>query len=86
MLEWFIVAFIELPNSINTDIMKMQKSFASRSACIKYLKETPEIINDITEFRPTNTGMRFQCLSINEIDKLDKKKYSIKREKNVHKQ
>jgi len=77
MLEWFVVAFIEMPNSMNLDIMKMQKSFSSRSACIKYLKETPEVIDDITEFRPTNIGMRFQCLSTIEIDKLDKKKISI---------
>ena len=72
-----MVAFIEMPNSINTDIMKMQKSFTSRSACIKYLKETPEVINDIAEFRPTNIGVRFQCLSTIEIVKLGKKKIGI---------
>ena len=72
-----MVAFIEMPNSVNTDIMKMQKSFTSRSACIKYLKETPEVINDIAEFRPTNIGVRFQCLSTIEIVKLGKKKIGI---------
>ena len=77
MLEWFIVAFIQMPNSINTDIMKMQRSFTSRTACVKYLKETPEVINDIAEFRPTNTGMRFECLDTDEIVKLGKKKIGI---------
>ena len=45
----------------------MQQSFTSRDECVKYMKDTPEIIDDIMKLEPTNTGMYFQCLNNNEV-------------------
>lgn len=75
MLEWFVVAFISMPNTTGVEIKQMQKIFTSKTACVKYMKDTPEIINDVMKMNPTNTGMYFQCLDTNEIAQ-----YKIKRE------
>ena len=75
MLEWFVVAFISMPNTTDIEIKQMQQIFKSRSACVKYMKDTPEIVNDIMKLNPTNTGMYFQCLDTNEVAR-----YKVKRE------
>lgn len=65
-----------MPND-QVDIQKMQRSFATRETCVKYLKDTPEIINDIQLIRPTNTGMRFRCLDTNEVEIYERKRLEI---------
>ncbi len=75
MLEWFIIAFISMPNTDRIEIKQMQESFNNKDACVKYIKETPGIINDIMILEPTNTGMYFQCLDTKEVAR-----YKIKRQ------
>ena len=65
-----------MPND-RLEIQKMQRSFPTRSECVKYLKDTPEIIYDIQNMRPTNTGMRFSCLDTNEVEVYEKKRLEI---------
>ena len=65
-----------MPND-RVELQKMMKSFATRSECVKYLKDTPEVINDIQNMRPTNTGMRFRCLDTNEVEVLQRKRLEI---------
>lgn len=77
MLEYFIVAFISMPNTDRIDIKQMTNSFNSKSACIQYIKDTPNIINDIMILAPTNTGMSFQCLDNNEVARYKLKRESI---------
>ena len=76
MLEWFIIAFISMPND-RLDIQKMQRSFPTRESCVKYLKDTPEVINDIQLIRPTNTGMKFQCLNTEQVEVYERKRLEI---------
>ena len=76
MLEWFVVAFISMPND-RLDIQKMQRSFTTREACVKYLTDTPEIINDIQAIRPRNTGMKFRCLDTNEVEEYQRKRLEV---------
>jgi hypothetical protein len=77
MLEWFIVAFISMPNTDQLEIKQMEKSFISKDVCVKYLQETPGIINDIMILEPTNTGMWFECLDTNVVSRLKVKRKSI---------
>ena len=77
MIEWFIVAFISLPNTDQIEIKQMQESFISKDACVKYMAQTPGIINDIMILEPTNTGMYFQCLDTNVVSRLQIKRKSI---------
>ena len=65
-----------MPND-KIDIQKMQRSFATREACVKYLKDTPEVINDIQLIRPTNTGMRFRCLDTNGVEEYQRKRLEV---------
>ena len=65
-----------MPND-RVELKKMTRSFPTRSECVKYLKDTPEIINDIQTMRPTNTGMRFRCLDTNEVLVYKKKRLEI---------
>jgi hypothetical protein len=65
-----------MPND-RVELQKMQRSFTTRLECVKYLKDTPEIINDIQNMRPTNTGMRFRCLDTNEVEVLKRKRLEI---------
>ena len=37
-----------MPND-KLDIQKMERSFPTRKSCVKYLKDTPEVINDIPD-------------------------------------
>jgi len=76
LLEWFIIAFISMPND-RLDIQKMQRSFPTRESCVKYLKDTPEVINDIQLIRPTNTGMKFQCLNTEQVEVYERKRLEI---------
>ena len=76
MLEWFIVAFISMPND-RIEIKLMQESFTSKVACIKYMRETPGIVNDIMIIEPSNTGMYFQCLDTKSIARYKVKRKSI---------
>jgi len=59
------------------EIKQMQQIFESKTACVKYMKDTPEIINDIMKMNPNNTGMYFQCLNTNEIAQHQIKRESI---------
>lgn len=77
MLEWFIVAFISMPNTDRMEIKAMQESFNSKAACVKYMKETPSIVNDIQILEPQNTGMYFQCLDSKEVARYKLKLQSI---------
>lgn len=77
MIEWFIVAFISLPNTDRIEIKQMQESFINKDACVKYMEETPGIINDIMILEPSNTGMYFQCLDTDEVSRLKIKRKSI---------
>jgi len=76
LLEWFVVAFISMPSN-GIEIKQMQQIFESKTACVKYMKDTPEIINDIMKMNPNNTGMYFQCLNTNEIAQHQIKRESI---------
>ena len=55
----------------------MQESFDNKASCVKYMQETPEIINDIQKLEPRNTGMYFQCLDKNTIVEYKVKRKSI---------
>ena len=55
----------------------MQESFNSKPACIRYLRDTPEIINDIQILEPTNTGMRFKCLDTKQVEYYKVKRKAI---------
>ena len=77
MIEWFIVAFISLPNTDRIEIKAMQESFISKDACVKYMEQTPGIIDDIMILEPSNTGMYFQCLDTDEVSRLKIKRKSI---------
>ena len=77
MLEWFIVAFISMPNTDRIEIKLMQESFSSEVACIKYMRETPGIVNDIMIIEPSNTGMYFQCLDTESVARYKVKRKSI---------
>ena len=77
MLEYFIVAFISMPNTDQIDVKHMTNSFSSKSTCIQYLKDTPNIINDIMILAPQNTGVSFQCLDSNEVARYKLKRESI---------
>ena len=77
MIEWFIVAFISLPNTDRIELKQMQESFINKDACVKYMEETPGIINDIMILEPSNTGMYFQCLDTDEVSRLKIKRKSI---------
>lgn len=76
MLEWFVVAFISMPDN-RVELQQLMRSFATRSECVKYLKDTPEVIIDIQNIRPTNTGMRFRCLNTNEVEVYKRKRLEI---------
>ena len=65
-----------MPND-RLDIKKMQRSFPTRESCVKYLKDTPEVINDIQLIRPTNTGMKFQCLNTEQVEVYERKRLEI---------
>jgi hypothetical protein len=65
-----------MPND-KLDIQKMQRSFPTRKSCVKYLKDTPEVINDIQLIRPTNTGMKFQCLNTEQVEVYERKRLEI---------
>lgn len=77
MLEWFIVAFISMPNTDRIEIKLMQQSFTNEAACIKYMRETPGIVNDIQILEPRNTGMYFQCLDNEAVARYKVKRKSI---------
>ena len=77
MIEWFIVAFISMPNTDRIEIKQMQESFISKDACVKYMAETPGIINDIMILEPTNTGMYVQCLDTNVVSRYKLKRKAI---------
>ena len=77
MLEWFIVAFISMPNTDRIELKLMEKSFDSKAACVKYMKETPSIVNDIQILEPQNTGMYVQCLDSKEVARYKVKQRSI---------
>ena len=66
-----------MPNTDRIDIKQMTNSFSSKSACIQYLKDTPNIINDIMILAPDNTGMSFQCLDDKEVASYKLKRESI---------
>ena len=55
----------------------MQESFTSEVACIKYMRETPGIVNDIMIIEPSNTGMYFQCLDTESVARYKVKRKSI---------
>ena len=65
-----------MPND-KLDIQKMERSFPTRESCVKYLKDTPEVINDIQLIRPTNTGMKFQCLNTEQVEVYERKRLEI---------
>jgi len=77
MIEWFIIAFISMPNTDRIEIKQMQESFINKDACVKYMQATPGIINDIMILEPTNTGMYFQCLDTDVVSRLKIKRKSI---------
>jgi len=63
--------------SNSVEIKLMQESFNNKASCVKYMQETPEIINDIQKLEPRNTGMYFQCLDKNTIVEYKVKRKSI---------
>jgi hypothetical protein len=76
LLEWFIVAFISMPND-RIEIKLMQESFDNKASCVKYMRETPGIVNDIMIIEPSNTGMYFQCLDTESVARYKVKRKSI---------
>ena len=66
-----------MPNTDRMEIKAMQESFNSKAACVKYMKETPSIVNDIQILEPRNTGMWFECLDTLSIEKFKRKQESI---------
>lgn len=64
-----------MPNTDRIEIKLMEQSFDNKAACVKYMKETPSIVNDIQLLEPRNTGMWFKCL-----DTLSIEKFKIKQE------
>ena len=57
-----------MPNTDRIEIKLMEQSFDTKASCIKYMRETPGIINDIQILEPRNTGMWFKCLDKNTVD------------------
>ena len=66
-----------MPHTERIDIKQMTNSFNSKSACVQYLKDKPNIINDIMILAPTNTGMSFQCLDSKQVARYQLKRESI---------
>lgn len=55
----------------------MQDGFATKPACISYLKENASVVNDIQILEPTNNGMWFECLDTNTVARYKIKRKSI---------
>jgi hypothetical protein len=55
----------------------MEKSFDSKAACVKYMQQTPSVVNDIHILEPRNTGMWFECLDKNSVDQFRIKRKSV---------
>ena len=66
-----------MPNTDRIEIKLMQQSFTNEVACIKYMRETPGIVNDIQILEPRNTGMYFQCLDNEAVARYKVKRKSI---------
>ena len=66
-----------MPNTDRIEIKLMQQSFTKETACIKYMRETPGIVNDIQILEPRNTGMYFQCLDNEAVARYKVKRKSI---------
>lgn len=66
-----------MPNTDSIEIKLMQQSFSNEAACIKYMRETPGIVNDIQILEPRNTGMYFQCLDNKEVARFKLKLQSV---------
>jgi len=75
LLEWFIVAFITFADTDQVKIKLMQEGFSTKPSCVKYLKNSPSVVNDIQILEPANNGMWFQCLDTNDVAR-----YKIKRQ------
>ena len=74
MTEWFVVAFLTFAHTDQIEIKLMQESFSSRPACVAYVRNNPDIVNDMFILEPNNNGMRFECLDADTV-----KRYGIKR-------
>ena len=77
LIEWFIVAFITFNHSDEVKIKLMQDGFATKPACVSYLKENASVVNDIQILEPTNNGMWFECLDTNTVARYKIKRKSI---------
>lgn len=66
-MEWFIVAFISFAGTDQVKIKLMQEGFSNKPACVQYLKDTPEVVNDIMKMEPNNIGMSFTCLDRDQV-------------------
>jgi len=75
LIEWFIIAFITFADTDQIKVKLMQEGFDTRASCLKYLKHTPSVINDIQLMEPHNNGMWFQCLDTNQV-----KEYAIQQQ------
>ena len=65
-----------MPND-RIEIKLMQESFDNKASCVKYMRETPGIVNDIMIIEPSNTGMYFQCLDTESVARYKVKRKSI---------
>ena len=65
-----------MPND-RIEIKLLQESFDNKASCVKYMRETPGIVNDIMIIEPSNTGMYFQCLDTESIARYKVKRKSI---------
>ena len=65
-----------MPND-RIEIKLLQESFDNKASCVKYMRETPGIVNDIMIIEPSNTGMYFQCLDTESVARYKVKRKSI---------
>ena len=66
-----------MPSTDRIELKLMEKSFDSKAACVKYMQQTPSVVNDIHILEPRNTGIWFERLDKNSVDQFRIKRKSI---------
>ena len=77
MVEWFIIALVSFAHTDKIEIKQMTNMFPTQEACKQYLRDTPDIVNDILKLEPNNNGISFVCVDQKEIKRLSAKRKSV---------
>ncbi len=77
MVEWFIIAVVTFANTDRIEVKQMTNMFTTQSACKQFLRDTPDIVNDILKLEPNNNGISFVCVNQEEIKRLSAKRKSV---------